>query len=68
MRPFRSFYDSLSKTYDIWRKLAETRARNRAIELAEIKDSHNILEVAVGTGLGFFEIVQKNPNGTNCLT
>jgi ubiquinone/menaquinone biosynthesis C-methylase UbiE len=58
-------YDSLSKTYDIWGKLAETRARDRAIELANIKDEQNILEVAVGTGLGFYEIVQRNPNGTN---
>jgi len=58
-------YDSLSKTYDIWGKLAETRARNRAIDLADIKDGQNILEVAVGTGLGFYEIVQRNPNGTN---
>ena len=58
-------YDSLSKTYDIWGKLAETHARNRAIELADIKDGQAILEVAVGTGLGFFEIVQRNPNGIN---
>ncbi|MBW2442954.1 MAG: methyltransferase domain-containing protein [Deltaproteobacteria bacterium] len=58
-------YDKLSKTYDIWGKLAETRARNRAIELAEIADGQKILEVAVGTGLGFYEIVQRNPNGTN---
>ena len=58
-------YDSLSKTYDIWGKLAETRARHRAIELADIKDGQHILEVAVGTGLGFYEIVQRNPNGTN---
>ena len=58
-------YDSLSKTYDIWGKLAESRARNRAIELADIRDGQNILEVAVGTGLGFYEIVQRNPNGTN---
>jgi len=58
-------YDSLSKTYDIWGKLAETRARDRALELADIQDGQNILEVAVGTGLGFYEIVQRNPNGTN---
>ena len=58
-------YDSLSKTYDIWGKLAETQARTRAIELAEIENGQKILEVAVGTGLGFYEIVQKNPNGTN---
>jgi len=58
-------YDSLSKTYDIWGKLAETRARDRAIELADIEDGQDILEVAVGTGLGFYEIVQRNPSGTN---
>ena len=58
-------YDSLSKTYDIWGKLAETRARDRALELADIKDGQTILEVAVGTGLGFYEIVQRNPGGTN---
>ena len=58
-------YDKLSKTYDIWGKLAETRARNRAIELADITDGQKILEVAVGTGLGFYEIVRRNPNGTN---
>jgi ubiquinone/menaquinone biosynthesis C-methylase UbiE len=58
-------YDSLAKTYDIWGKLAETRARNRALELADIMDGQSILEVAVGTGLGFYDIVQQNPNGTN---
>jgi ubiquinone/menaquinone biosynthesis C-methylase UbiE len=58
-------YDSLSKTYDIWGKLAESKARNRAIELADIHDGQKILEVAVGTGLAFYEIVKKNPNGTN---
>jgi len=58
-------YDSLSKTYDIWGKLAETKARNRALELADIHDGQKILEVAVGTGLTFYEIVKKNPGGTN---
>lgn len=60
-----SVYDSISHTYDIWGKLAETRARNRAIELAQIRDGQKILEVAVGTGLAFYEIVKRNPNGTN---
>ena len=58
-------YDSLSKTYDIWGKLAESRARNRALELADIHDGQKILEVAVGTGLAFYDIVKKNPNGIN---
>jgi len=58
-------YDSLSKTYDIWGKLAESKARNRAIELADIHDGQQILEVAVGTGLAFMDIVKNNPTGVN---
>lgn len=58
-------YDSLSKSYDIWGKLAESKARNRAIELADIHNGQQILEVAVGTGLAFMEIVKKNPTGVN---
>jgi len=60
-----SLYDAMSKTYDIWGKLAESRARNRAIELADIIDGQKILEVAVGTGLTFYEIVKRNPHGAN---
>lgn len=58
-------YDSLSKVYDIWGNLTESKARRRALELAGIKDGQKILEVAVGTGLAFYEIVKRNPNGTN---
>jgi len=58
-------YDNISNIYDLWGNLAESKARSRAIELANIKDGQNILEVACGTGLAFREIVQKNPNGFN---
>ena len=58
-------YDKIAPLYDVWGKLTESRARNRAIELAEIKDGQNILEVAVGTGLAFYEIVKRNPKGIN---
>ncbi|KAF0218967.1 MAG: type 11 SAM-dependent [Geobacteraceae bacterium] len=58
-------YDRLSGVYDIWGKLTESRARRRAIELASIEDGQSVLEVAVGTGLAFFEIVQRNPSGRN---
>ena len=58
-------YDSLSKIYDLWGNLTESRARNRALELAEIKNGQKVLEVAVGTGLAFYEIVKQNPDGTN---
>lgn len=58
-------YDKIAPIYDIWGKLTESHARNRAIELAKIEDEQCILEVAVGTGLAFYEIVKRNPNGTN---
>lgn len=58
-------YDKVVGIYDIWGKLTESRARSRAIELALITDGENILEVAVGTGLAFYEIVKRNPHGNN---
>ena len=60
-----TLYDSLSGIYDLWGTLAESGARKRAIELADIKDGQKILEVAVGTGLAFYEIVKRNRNGQN---
>ena len=58
-------YDKLAPIYDFWGRLTESHARKRAIDLAEIEDGQNILEVAVGTGLAFYEIVKRNPNGRN---
>jgi ubiquinone/menaquinone biosynthesis C-methylase UbiE len=58
-------YDSLSKIYDIWGNMTESHARSRALELAEIKNGQEVLEVAVGTGLAFHQIVKRNPDGTN---
>ena len=64
-KDIKSLYNSLSAVYDIWGILAESRARKRAIELAEISNGQSILEVAVGTGLAFYEIVKRNPDGIN---
>ncbi len=61
----KGLYNSLSPVYDIWGTLAEAKARNRAIELADIKEGQSILEVAVGTGLAFQEIVKRNTSGSN---
>ncbi|NTV02828.1 MAG: methyltransferase domain-containing protein [Chlorobiaceae bacterium] len=58
-------YDLNAPVYDIWGTLTESNARQRAIDLAGITDGLNILEVAVGTGLAFHEIVKRNPNGSN---
>ena len=58
-------YDRIAPVYDFWARITESKARNRALELADIKDGQDILEVAVGTGMAFYEIALENPNGTN---
>jgi ubiquinone/menaquinone biosynthesis C-methylase UbiE len=58
-------YDRIAGVYDIWGRLTESRAIARAIELAALEDGKAILEVAVGTGVAFREIVKRNPHGQN---
>lgn len=56
-------YSQTAWIYDVWGKLTETRARKRALALAKIQNGESILEVAIGTGLTFEEILRANPNG-----
>ncbi|KAA3613766.1 MAG: methyltransferase domain-containing protein [Calditrichaeota bacterium] len=56
-------YNSLAGIYDIWAYLTELKARKRALELAHLKNGETILEVAVGTGVAFAEMVRQNPDG-----
>ncbi len=56
-------YSQNAPVYDVWGVLTETKARRRALELAQIRDGESILEVAVGTGLTFQEILKANPHG-----
>lgn len=58
-------YSQTAFIYDIWGTLAETKARKRAIALANIQNGESVLEVAVGTGLTFREILKANPGGSN---
>ena len=58
-------YSQTVSVYDLWGALTETHARKRALALANIHDGESILEVAVGTGITFQEILQANPNGYN---
>jgi len=60
-----ALYDSLAPAYDAWAFATESKARKRALELARIQDGEVILEVAVGTGLMFERILQRNLHGKN---
>ena len=58
-------YRKISPLYDLWARLTETKARNRCLELAAIRNGEDVLEVAVGTGLAFEQILRANPAGRN---
>lgn len=60
-----AIYRKIAPSYDLWAWLTESRARDRCLELADIQDGESVLEVAVGTGLAFEQILQKNPSGEN---
>jgi len=61
----RRIYSKLSHIYDFWGSLTEQKATNRALQLAHIRNGESILEVAVGTGRVFEQIVSLNKNGHN---
>jgi ubiquinone/menaquinone biosynthesis C-methylase UbiE len=58
-------YDGLAAHYDLWAALTEAKARRRALKLAAVRDGQAVLEVAVGTGIAFEQIVRSNPRGRN---
>lgn len=58
-------YRRAAAVYDLWGRVAESKARNRCLALAAIRDGEDVLEVAVGTGLAFERILRSNPSGCN---
>lgn len=64
-RDAAALYDKLAGFYDVWGYLTESRARGRALELADVRPGQHVLEVAVGTGLAFVDLVRSNPSGRN---
>jgi len=64
-RDATALYDNLSGVYNLFGHLAESNARDRSLELAEVKPGQHVLEVAVGTGLALVHVVRANPAGRN---
>jgi ubiquinone/menaquinone biosynthesis C-methylase UbiE len=56
-------YTQTAFIYDLWGTLTETKARGRAMFLAQVKNGEKVVEVAVGTGLTFRDILRANPDG-----
>ncbi len=58
-------YKNVVWFYDFWSLLTESKAAQKVIDFAAIKNGQNILEVACGTGVVFKKIVRQNPDGLN---
>ena len=56
-------YNWIAPVYDFFGILMESKARQRALEIARIQNGEKILEVALGTGLNFVEILRRNADG-----
>ena len=56
-------YNRIASVYDLFGVMMESKARQQALELAMIQNGEKILEVALGTGLNFVEILRRNQNG-----
>jgi ubiquinone/menaquinone biosynthesis C-methylase UbiE len=56
-------YNWIAPIYDLFGILMESKARQRALEMAAIQNGEKILEVAFGTGLNFVEILKRNRCG-----
>lgn len=56
-------YTRTAAGYDLWASLTESRARRRVADVLGVDDGEAILEVAVGTGLLFVELLKRNPHG-----
>jgi len=56
-------YNRIASIYDLFGILMESKARQRALEIAAIQDGEKVLEVALGTGLNFVEILKRNCHG-----
>ena len=61
----RRVYERLAPMYDFWAHLTEAKARRRCLEIAAVREGESVLEVAVGTGIVFAELVRANPSGKN---
>ena len=56
-------YNWIAPIYDLFGILMESKTRRRALEIAAIQNGEKVLEVALGTGLNFVEILKRNPTG-----
>ena len=60
-----AIYTRLAIVYDAWTWMLERKGLHAALDHADIRDGESILEVAVGSGQVFREVLRRNRNGRN---
>ena len=60
-----TIYTRLAAVYGAWTWMLERQSLQRALTLAAIVDGESVLEVAVGSGYVFREILRRNASGRN---
>lgn len=61
----RATYTWIAPVHDLLAVVVEAEARRLGLAWAGVRDGEDVLEVAVGTGLSFAEVVRQNPRGRN---
>ena len=56
-------YNWIAPIYDFFGILMESKAHQRALEIARIQNKEKIFEVVIGTGLNFVKILKRNTPG-----
>jgi len=58
-------YSRVARLYDAWTWFTESRSLEAALDEARIRNGDAVLEVAVGTGITFREVLRRNRDGRN---
>lgn len=58
-------YSRVAVVYDAWTYFTESRSLQAALDHAAVRPEESVLEVAVGTGVAFRELLERNPRGRN---
>jgi ubiquinone/menaquinone biosynthesis C-methylase UbiE len=56
-------YTWIAPTHDLLALLVERRARRQGVEWAAVENGERVLEIGVGTGLSFRQLLRRNPGG-----
>ena len=65
LRSVHEIYTRWAFAYDAFTCLTETRSLEAALSGSAVRDGEAVLEVAVGTGAAFAELLARNPSGRN---